>query len=669
MGRLVGASIIAALFGAVLGYIQVRPESEGDKRSLLLHRPLSRSRIFLAKALAGASIYLLGLGIPFAWVVALEATPGHVAEPFRWPMVLPWLADVLTGLVYYFAGMLTAQTRGRWYGSRYLGLAAGLFCSIVVYAAPDFGDALLAIVLLSGTVAVAAWGSFCTAGVYDLQPRVARLALAGTYCTGLFTIGFIAKFELGRWMTDVGTMDRHLIDRQGRVLRVHQQDEEFSVTDREGRPPSGLKSEHLDYHGLLQLEAPQAGFGGIDLAVRRSYRSGNRTVVKYSNDTKPANENWWYVPDTGWLVGYDKITKRSIGAFGPSGFAPLGMQPQTRFEGQVFRLFSFPEAQARDYLAFPRAVYFVDMDKRSVCTLFTAGDGQTVLWASRWGDEQQKPALAFVGTDTSIEVVEETGRRLASLPLPYDLPTYHAQGAGRLENPRRYWVWFEPHWYLPSKSLQTLTGHLVEYSGAGRELARQDVPLRRGGTPLSDPRVLLFEPTNSITLSGLATSAAEFAVLSGLKQYMVSGVRRHEGREMWPATSFLYFATQFYLPSVGYLPRTPPEKFWGFSGLMFAAAVLSASLCYLLCRRYAFAWTTCVSWALCGLLLGPIGLLLLLAVQHWPARLACPSCYALRVVTRPSCEHCGAPHAVPELDGTEIFEDANSGAESLVVSR
>jgi hypothetical protein len=135
---------------------------------------------------------------------------------------------------------------------------------------------------------------------------------------------------------------------------------------------------------------------------------------------------------------------------------------------------------------------------------------------------------------------------------------------------------------------------------------------------------------------------------------------------MWSATSFLYFATQFYLPSVGYLPRTPPELFWGFTTLMLVAAVLSGLVCFLLCRRYAFALSACLSWALCGLFLGPFGLLLLLAVQQWPARLACPKCHALRVVTRPTCEHCGAPHAVPDADGTEIFETDDAGAKSVL---
>ena len=29
--------------------------------------------------------------------------------PYHWRMSLPWLADILSGLVYYFAGMLMAQ--------------------------------------------------------------------------------------------------------------------------------------------------------------------------------------------------------------------------------------------------------------------------------------------------------------------------------------------------------------------------------------------------------------------------------------------------------------------------------------------------------------------------------------------------------------------------------
>jgi hypothetical protein len=663
MGRLVFAGMIAAVFAAVLGYLQVHPESRGDKRSLLLHRPLSRSRIFLGKALAGGGLYLVALGVPFACVTALAATPGHLAQPFSWPMALPWCADVLTGLVYYFAGMLAAQMDGRWYGSRCLGLASGLFCSIVVYAAPEFWHALLAILVLGGTVAVAAWGSFCSGGVYAVQPRQARVALCVTLLLGLFVVGFVAKTQLGRWWIDLGRMEGYLLDRDGRLLEVHQQHEEFRVTDLEGKPPQGVKSEHLDFHTLMEMEAPQAAHGGVDLAVRRSYRSGNRTLVKHGNDTKPANENWWYVPDEGCLVGYDKFTKRPIGSFGPDGFAPAGTRPTARFEGPLFHYSNFPEAIARDYLAFPGGVYRVDFGTRSVHTLYVPSRGRTVLWASRWEDERERAVLAFVGTDTSVEVVDESGRRVFSMPLAFDLASCQVQGVGRLENPRRYWIWFEPQWYLEPALFQTLSGSLVEYDDSGHELAWRFVPSRPGDPRRRDPRMLKFEPTYFISFSGLATPPTEFALLAAIKQYLVGEVRRDNGREMWPVLTFLYFTTQFYLPSTGYVPSTPRSVEIGFVSLMLASAVLSGCICFFLCRRYAFGRSSCLGWALCGLLLGPFGLVLLLAVQEWPARIVCPTCRALRIVTRESCEHCGRAHALPVTDGTEVFEPAAPAAD------
>jgi hypothetical protein len=656
MGRLLYASIVAAIFGAVLGFLQGFPEAQGDKRALLLHRPLTRSRIFLAKVLAGIGLYLLALLVPFAWVVALSARPGHLAEPFRWQMVLPWLADLLAGLVYYFGGMLAAQTDGRWYGSRCLGLVSGLFCSMVVYAVPEFQHALLAIVLLGGTVALAAWGSFTTGGVYALQPRISRLALVATYLMSLFTMGFIAKSQLGRWCTDVGKVERFLFDRHGRVLNVHQQEEEFQVTALAGGLPPGLKSDHLDFHELRQLEAPQAAPGGVDLAVRRSYRSWNRSLVKYANDTKPGNENWWYVPDQGLLIGYNKQTKRPIGAFGPTGFARPPEQPPGRFQGPLYHASNFPEALARDYLTFPGGVYRVDFDTRTLVTLFLPAVGQQVLWASRWEDEREKAVLAFIGTNTSVEVVKETGRPLASLPLDLDPNTYHVQGAGRLENPRRYWVWFEPNWYLKPENMEKLTGHLLEYNEAGRCLAGQAVPLRPGNVPICDPRMIDFEPTYSVALCGLITSPLEFGLLAATKQALIEDVRRMDGREMCPVITFLFFSTQFCLPSTGYLPRTPVELSLGFATLMLIAAVISGLICLFLSRRYLLDATVCIGWTLCGLLLGPFGLLVMLATQNWPARIPCPKCSALRVVTRPRCEHCGAAYAVPISDGTEIFE-------------
>src|SRR5262249_22291347 len=159
--------LVAGLSAAMLGFLQAFSEGRGDKRSMLIHRPLSPSRIFLGKVIAGASLYLFAILTPTAIAVVLAAAPGHVAAPFEWRMALPWLADVLTGLVYYFAGILVAQREARWYGSRCLPLAAGILTSLIVWNVSEFRHALVVISVMSGLVALAAWGSFLAGGVYE----------------------------------------------------------------------------------------------------------------------------------------------------------------------------------------------------------------------------------------------------------------------------------------------------------------------------------------------------------------------------------------------------------------------------------------------------------------------------------------------------------------------
>ena len=102
--------LTAVGFAAAFGFLQIVFEAHGDKRSLLLHRPLCPSRIFLAKAImARRHLYLLASGIPFVCLETWKARPGNMPAPYQWQMSLPWLADILSGLVYYFAGMLMAQ--------------------------------------------------------------------------------------------------------------------------------------------------------------------------------------------------------------------------------------------------------------------------------------------------------------------------------------------------------------------------------------------------------------------------------------------------------------------------------------------------------------------------------------------------------------------------------
>jgi hypothetical protein len=648
-------SLVAALFGAVLGFLQVFPESSGDRRSLLLHRPLGRSQIFLGKALAGVGLYLLAVGVPFACAVGLAATPGNVAEPFGRPMPLPWLADSLTGLVYYFAGMLTAQREARWYGSRCLGLATGLGCSILVWTLPDFWQALAAVAALAGVAAVAAWGSFLAGGAYAPQPRLARAALAGTFLAGLLALGFVGKSFLGGWLSPKSVYWYEL-DRRGRVLLVHHEAGTLRiVTDLRGQPPDELRGKRLDRYGLQEVVVPWARGGAPET---RSYRNKNRFLVEYTNPSRPGGEKWWYVPDRGRLLGYDQRSNRFIGSFGPDGFARPDEQPGGRFHGGLAHLSRLYFSRAAPYLAFPGGVYTVDFRALKVRTLFAPADGETVLWASRWEDEARQLSVAFVGTDRSVHVVDESGARLLSAARAYERERYRVTRVGLLEGPRRYWVWYEPAWYLGPETLETMPAHLVVYDDAGRELpSGQEVAPRPGGVRGVTPHVPLVEPSPALALFGPVTSPAEAAILAGAMRHVESEVRRNGGTETPLLLQFLLVTTQFFVPGVRWDPGAHPGLVSGYAALMLLSAGACALACWLLARRHAFSRARRVGWSLCGLLWGPAGLLLLLAVQEWPARVVCPGCRRPRVVTRDACEHCGAAHASPAPDGTEIFEE------------
>jgi hypothetical protein len=661
-------SLIAAVFGAALGFLQVFFESQGDKRALLLHRPLSRSQIFLGKALAGVAVYLLALGIPFALAVGLAATPGHIAQPFGWPMVLPWLADLLTGLVYYFAGMLTAQREARWYGSRGLGLAAGLGCSILVWTVPEFWHALLAIVILGGLVAVAAWGSFSAGGAYAPEPRLARIALAVTFLAGLSALGFTGKLFTGVWLARK-TEYQSLLDRQGRVLLVPIENGEIqSVTDLAGKVPPEFQGKRLISHDLNEVRA-EATHGSIPKS--RSYRNMHRFLVDYTNETKPGIEAWWYVPEQGRLLGYNKKTKQFIGSFGPDGFVRPDEQPRGRFQGELAdELTVFYHSGTKDYLVFPGGVYAVDFRTSTVHTLFAPGAEETVLRASKWKDAKLGLTLAFVGTDQSIHFVKEDGSLVLSRPLACDLKSYRAARGGRLENPPRYWVWYEPAWYLELGTLETMPAQVVIYDQDGKEIQpRQTIPPRPGGARDIAPPTVIVESSYAHALSGLITPMAEAGVLAGTTQYLESEVRGNNGTEVPVLLRFLVFTTQYFIPGVRWAPSAHAWLVFGFGVLMLLSAVACGLVCFLLSRRHSFSRARCVGWALCGFVWGPTGVLLMLALQEWPAQIACPKCRQPRVVSRDTCEHCGAAHALPAPDATEIFEDTAASPQTVPAVR
>jgi hypothetical protein len=637
--------LIAAGPGAGLGFLQFFFESRGDQRSLLLHRPLSRSRIFLGKALAGSGLYLLALGVPIAGLEVWMAVSGHMAAPYDWRTSLPLLADVLAGLVYYFAGALAAQRQARWYGSRCLGLAAAFLCTLLVWTVPEFWQALLVIVSFGTLAGVAAWGSFLAGGAYAPQPRLAKAALAVTLLLGLVLVSFLGKLFVGQ-LYHAGRLEYgYRLDRQGRLLLLPWKAGVGPIeplTDLSGQVPDDLRGRRVDRNLIDEIEAPLAG---MEWPKHRSYRNAGRFYVEYENDSKPGREEWFYVPALGRLLGYDAEYHQFLGSFGPDGFAPAGQPPGQRFPGELRYITRLSEAIPPPYLSFPGGVYDVDFSRRMVRTLFTAPEGETVLWAGRWRDRREDTSLAVVHTDRSVHVLTAAGVPVVSVPKAFDPATARLRSVGRLEASERYVFWYAPPNFQGPDGYGTTPSHVLEYDAGGRELARRVLP------PPPD-----VEPSSAEALFGLATPPTEAATLVGGSRYLRWEARSEGGTDQPLLLELFEDWIGNFIPLAVWRTDTGSGLFVGYSALSLLSSAVCALACFLLARRYAFSRARRVGWALCGLLFGWIGLALMLALQEWPARVRCPSCGRPRLVNRERCEHCGAPHAPPAPDGTEIFE-------------
>jgi hypothetical protein len=122
--------IVAGGLAIAVGLRQTAWELNQGTYFFLLHRPLSRRRIFALKLLVGGTIVMLLASAMIAIYVWWAATPGHFAAPFYWTMTEPaW--QLLVSLPPLYLGAFLAGIRpGRWFGSRLVPLVAGLLAAI-----------------------------------------------------------------------------------------------------------------------------------------------------------------------------------------------------------------------------------------------------------------------------------------------------------------------------------------------------------------------------------------------------------------------------------------------------------------------------------------------------------------------------------------------------------
>lgn len=632
------------LIAMLLGLLQILPEQRRDLWAFLIHRPASRTTLFWGKVAAGLVLYFGATLVPLLAFALWARTPGNIAGPFDWHLLLGALCGILLGIMFYFAALLTALRPARWWGSRALPVPAAIFAAFAL--GTQAGGTSLPLWLSQGLVLVVtalfcltAYGAFLTSGLYEPQPRPARAALGiilfvGTTMTFFTLIGLaVASWNVlfpqpsetpvpapQYGVTWAGQIIRYVRTWSGEIDNVYVMNgEPLRLPAHESflGNENIINQQNLD-PDMVGGEMPNVGSQQFVAAI--PLFRGN------------THEQWYYVQGTGRFVGYDTLTRTRIAVL----HLPASSSDQEDYAQRLLNVQDinplFPNKSGLFDLivAFPHHLYRITSATLSVMplslplhkeSLTDIQSIQSILAFPRPGSEgrpvvKQTAEYQVAVTKSRFLVLSDRGQYLFSVPahlsgLP---PSEDEVMASVTPDGKDFFFWYDNGLRLREYNVQGVLQKQTNLPVLPSAYGIQSMPLGEG-------------------LIGLLIPPPLVPVLAW------DAVQHHQ----WPEWLRLMLL------------------------LSALAGFISAFLAWRISLRCAdrragrWAWTAGVFW------LGLLGVLMLLALRGWPARETCPNCRRLRVVTRERCEHCGAPFAPVALDGTEIFGEEDLTAEAAAV--
>ncbi len=627
-GLLLTFIFVAPMGAFLLGASQTWRELKHEQWAFLLHRPASRTVIFGGKVVPGLALYFLCCGLPLLGAVLWVAQPGHIPGPFDWRLLLPNIADIYNGVVYYFAGLLLAVRTPRRQGRRALGFPAALLSSAIITFVPEFWQALVISTLFAFMVGLAAWGGFIEDEVPERQPKAAQWGLAFTCYTGsmvcialplLFVTAFMYPSQ------NIASTD-YAIDTRGRIVRVTQQNAAYtSVTNVQGHTETAPgQSKSWTYQDFLY--SGTVDFRGIADVSANSYRAWRRYITALAEPGASVPTLWYYVQATGLLEGYARRDNRRIGYIGPQGFATDSATLQDRFHGDL-NLTDYWGTQT-GLLQFPGGVYWADITGQRVKPLYV-GDDKIYLASRLYMNgyhgipTQALGTMIISGTDTQkqIRIFSPEGKQLFVAPAEHGAPYNFWQIITSPDD--RVFVKYQAWQQYSNTWREDLPIYITEYSSKGEVLHHHRLPLLAQ---------IQYPGPSSAILAPLVPAGAFMASVA-------NDARRGDGQALF---------------TINGVPNTKEGS------LVFGLGCVLSNLAYaalgwLIIKRRALPRREQWAWTIGVFLLGLYALVTLLALRPQWAREVCPTCGKKRVVNHEQCEHCAATFAPPALDGTEIF--------------
>jgi hypothetical protein len=614
-----------------LGFLQVLPELKRDRWAALLHRPMSRGRLFWGKAMAGVLLYGLAAGVPFLTAVWHVATPGNFGTPFVPAMVRPGLADVAAGLTYYFAALLVALQGGTLL--RAIPILAAIHVSFVVIDEDLFRVALEAAAAMSFVLCLAGWGAIHARDSLRDRPWLASLAFLVTVFYGACGLGDLARkagsmagridaHPYGGWeVLDNGVPAR--LDYVNSVL--------VSTTGPDGQPftdpkyrPDRVRSYTLGTNTAGNYIGDSHGF-----RVRRdddSYRESATYLYSLSPYDHPRFEQWFYLRREHQYVGMLPAEKKAFARLGTNGFAP----PEARVPGFADDVRSDLIGGDILLIAAPDSLRLALLARREIVPVALPAPGPIYGTCHTWATTPTGVVnFQGVALGTGMAVYKADGQVAAMLPYHYDVDRWGRISLGVLKTMDRFVLQYEPSQWIDRKIQQAMPRYVETLDAQGNVLAAYTL---QPPPPYVESRTWV-----GIIAPRLQSPAFFFGEMLYRRAGAALGSDRL--REALDKQLGRNFNDTFH-----------------FGCAIVIVALVLAAITFFWARRAQLPLRRAWAWAVAVLVLGLPGFILFWLAGERPRTVPCPACHRLRRIEGEKCAHCEAAWPPHPADDTAILD-------------
>jgi len=423
--------------------------------------------------------------------------------------------------------------------------------------------------------------------------------------------GIFKSFQIGRdgtilassWDTESSTSK--LTDLDGNAVT-------------EGRYASNDSNEFLQ---TLPVTFSFKDLAAIQRVFLSQYRRNLYRFLRVADKGHSGPEVWFYLVDQHYFLGYDKLSRRTVGSFGRDGFLPAGETPRpfaTDLMGS-----SFPFSSPHLYAEGPQ-IYQFGFGEREMTPLFHAAE-ERIVGFNPVGQSQERQNVAVALEDT-LYILQLDGKKLAALPYrrdPFIWGVISVAMNPALEriyvqyNVRSYWVFSEDQDEEPRPT------YLEEYSSAGDWIKSYQLPANFPQRLEPGLVTTALHATTPFALAGISTVIHHF---------------RSARDPMFPRSAPFQFqiSSPALILSLGY-------------------SVVMAIVAWFWALRVGFSPKDAVKWSLFVFCFGLPGLLAFRLAASWPTRVECPHCNKPRSIEVQECSHCQSPWTPPPRTGQEIF--------------